>query len=1076
MIVLLTFFFVPPLNAQFSSIEDTSEVPNTQTCNDSELTVTVINTNPFNSISYDINLLFITGSFVATELPSGFSQNVNGTIESNSSILFNSQETQVFVFKGIMSDNGITGKLIVIEPGVSNLQGSFSFGALEVVDVNEFNSTESVSNLIATNVLLDDLDACNQSPFANFQTLYISGTLIIDTDYCFNNNDDSDAASVIVMGEGAEIIVQANSNLVISNRKIFGCDNFWKSITVEDGGSLTIINSKIEDAQYAVLANDGSTINVRKTIFNNNYVGIFAPSASFGNQNNINFNGFYGNTFTSDGNLKAPYPNQSPIPDALPYAGMNINNTPSVVINYTPFFKTTFNNLANGIISYNSTLTLGNVDFMDIQVIPNTIYPSSGRGIFAKATSLYHGLDQSNIFMDPQYVNCDVGIFAEGINVTLANLTMSKVRTGIHLQNSYARLLSVNDNTINATQTGIFLNDNNLNYTAEVKDNLITIENPNTIGYGIRGAGMIDFTVDGYGWDIENNLVDVSQATFGTGILYDNGDFNNYIENSVITHLEDLDNHTGYRLAGGANNRILCNTFVGNASATTLTPQPTVGYDFSGTNQSDISCNEGHDTDIGIQVFGMGDNSLVRGNHIWDAGNGLQLGLDPTQGNAIIGEQAHHGNIWEIDANLNDNNWGAVHFGDQNIILQSEFKVDDGVAPPIANRTFLPSISTINAPNATWFKIETGFAPYNCSTANTCPDGIGWHGFVDGGGVTKLDEKIAQGNLVTDGYDASMNWVAQRHLYQKLVFNNYDATNPITPADFIIANFYTTQSNTTIEEFNLLSEGINDAFILDPASESSRLSQQSNITAQLDSLINLEEAIQSETLTPAELATKMAEKENVLSALHSLDEAGVGFSEQINTQKATAITNLLSDNANISTSHPYEANEKEINQIYLTKKLDDAVPYTTQDIQIISSIANQCPLSGGDAVYKARAMMAALSPSQTYDDVVLCQSNNESKRIGGSKEKRLLELTVQPNPTADIIEIQVTSTLEEANRSALTLFIYNSLGQKMMEEKISYNQSITYDVSSYDAGIYTVLIRNNKGIVMRSSKVVVLSN
>jgi hypothetical protein len=121
-------------------------------------------------------------------------------------------------------------------------------------------------------------------------------------------------------------------------------------------------------------------------------------------------------------------------------------------------------------------------------------------------------------------------------------------------------------------------------------------------------------------------------------------------------------------------------------------------------------------------------------------------------------------------------------------------------------------------------------------------------------------------------------------------------------------------------------------------------------------------------------------------------------------------------------------------------------------------------------------MMASLSPDQTYDDIILCQQNNESKRIGGTEEKRLLQLLVHPSPTSDILEIQVTTTLEEINKATLSVFIYNSIGQKMMEEEISYNEQKTYDVSSYDAGLYTVLIRNKDGVVMRSSKVIVISN
>jgi len=971
---------------------------------------------------------------------------------------------------------------------VSGLSDGIGFnGDIFVTNFNEIdgsNNPAKVSEILALSPSQSPLFPLTSSPAGavplaqdSRQLIYINGVLEIDIpEYWIGlGNNVPSVKSIIYMASGAEIIVKSGSILHLG-ADIFSCKEMWKSITVEDGATLIVRHSNIEDAQYAILAKDGANLNVSITTFNNNYIGIQTPKTINATQNNINFNSFYGNTFTSDGNLKEPYPNQSPIPDVLPYAGINLNNVPFISINYAPQVKTTFSNLANGIVSYNSTLTLGNVDFLNIQAIPNTTYPISGRGISARSNSLLHTLTHSgNAFGNSQYENCDIGVFAEGINTTLFDLTMNKVRVGVQLENSNSRILRVNDNTIYATNTGILLNDNNFNYVSEIKNNLITVENPNTFSFGIRGAGMIDMTVDGYGWDIENNNIEIGETSDGTGIFYNNGDFNNYIGNSVYTSLGEYDNQVGYKLEGGNNNRVLCNVFSGNASVTAATPNPTIGYDFSGTNQSDVSCNNADNTDIGIRIFGTSENSPVRGNNIWNAGQGLRLGKDATQGNAMIGEQAHHGNMWEIDNNPNDSNHGAVHYGNQNMILNSEFIVDDDAVPPIANRTFSPSTYTPVVPNAPWFDFISGNT-YSCTVANTCPDGIGWHGFVDDDEPTKLDEKIAQGNLITDGYDASMNWTAQRHLFQKLTAHGYDATTPTTPADFIIADFYTTKSNTTIGQFNTLDEGINDVFTLDATTESSLLSQRSILENKLNILTSLEEEIQSETLTATALTAKMAEKAIVLGELHSLDETGIGFTEQVNTQKQTNITNLLNDNATITTNHIYETNEQDLHQIYLTKKLDDEIPYSTSNIQIISNIANQCPLSGGDAVYKARAMMASLSPEQTYDDAILCQQDDKSKRIGGSEEKKLLQLTVQPNPTSDRLEVLVTNTAQDLDKSTLRVSIYNSIGQKMMEKDIDYNKQKTYDISSYDAGLYTVIIRNNDGVVMRSSKVIVISN
>jgi hypothetical protein len=95
----------------------------------------------------------------------------------------------------------------------------------------------------------------------------------------------------------------------------------------------------------------------------------------------------------------------------------------------------------------------------------------------------------------------------------------------------------------------------------------------------------------------------------------------------------------------------------------------------------------------------------------------------------------------------------------------------------------------------------------------------------------------------------------------------------------------------------------------------------------------------------------------------------------------------------------------------------------------------------------------------------------ETRELYVCAEVRCLKVnTKQSLSASEIYDVGFDIEVERA------VFIYNSIGQKMMEEEISYNEQKTYDVSSYDAGLYTVLIRNKDGVVMRSSKVIVISN
>lgn len=132
----------------------------------------------------------------------------------------------------------------------------------------------------------------------------------------------------------------------------------------------------------------------------------------------------------------------------------------------------------------------------------------------------------------------------------------------------------------------------------------------------------------------------------------------------------------------------------------------------------------------------------------------------------------------------------------------------------------------------------------------------------------------------------------------------------------------------------------------------------------------------------------------------------------------------------------------------------------------------QCPLSGGDAVYKARAIMASIYPHQEYDDVLLCDKAG-SKRIGET-DKSKLKISLEPNPASTILEIGI-STPQEMGEATLSMSIYNSIGHRIMTDKMSYNDNKIIDISNYQSGVYFVILKNKHGTILKSEKVIILS-
>ena len=66
-----------------------------------------------------------------------------------------------------------------------------------------------------------------------------------------------------------------------------------------------------------------------------------------------------------------------------------------------------------------------------------------------------------------------------------------------------------------------------------------------------------------------------------------------------------------------------------------------------------------------------------------------------------------------------------------------------------------------------------------------------------------------------------------------------------------------------------------------------------------------------------------------------------------------------------------------------------------------------------------------------------------------------VESRIYPNPTTDFLNVEIRSELNDWD-----LYIYDHAGRKLKKESI--NNSAVIDLSSYDTGLYYILICNDK--------------
>ena len=142
----------------------------------------------------------------------------------------------------------------------------------------------------------------------------------------------------------------------------------------------------------------------------------------------------------------------------------------------------------------------------------------------------------------------------------------------------------------------------------------------------------------------------------------------------------------------------------------------------------------------------------------------------------------------------------------------------------------------------------------------------------------------------------------------------------------------------------------------------------------------------------------------------------------------------------------------------------DAVPEA-----LLLSIAEQCPLSGGKAVYRARAMYAMIDPDKTYDDEMICLSQGILYR---QQKPEIAQASFRMFPNPAFAQITVNYQIAEDQRAYL--LIRNSLGQALQEFTLDgKKREINFNIQALMNGIYTVQLIL-EGQVSHQGKLVIL--
>ncbi|MCK6694059.1 MAG: hypothetical protein L6Q97_18400 [Thermoanaerobaculia bacterium] len=660
---------------------------------------------------------------------------------------------------------------------------NFNLTTTTFVDLRPFPIT-SLAQLVADGIIVfpSGPGAANVLP-----DLLIADELVIDIPAQIEG--DGNILRDITLMPGARIRIATNQatgsttpNLFVKEANIHTCPGteLAEGIVVDpqntSGAPLTKLqmqNSIVADCRFGINAMPNSSLSLSDNNFTNNYIGLNFDMGS--NLGRVRIDALDGNIFSTAGALKEPYPGMPETVESRGFCGIRLNG----YRDFNVFGVTTFSSLANGIVAYNSTGSIGNMTFTDMNSADQTpAYPFEGHGIRLAGKGPSYWFNINEFWTNMTFNNCKTGILAQSYALNVENVTMTNLDVGIDVAYSPKRDIIIDGNTITARKFGIRSGLNEpLHYSSVIRNNEVTITTGLTSANGLTGGIEMNEAGLGYtplpgqtvpqpaatdGWEVDGNTVTMSVG--GVGVLYRNG-FSGSIDANTVSNLAQPGVYKGISAEGAMFSGLTANT-VTQAAASLGT---STAIQSSGGFANTYQCNCVDNTDIGLLFRDLAEfTDAVRGNSFNDHCTGLQI--DP---GAYIGEQSHRGNLWDLDA-VTGSCLGGRNFSSPTL------------SPFFVNGTANAALNPAVFPSSGWFENEPGTTFDDCAACSfpfPLPPRI-----MESDLPTKLDEALATDKLYPDLFEDEMNWKGAFRLYRKILRQPAIETYATEFGDFVDAH------------------------------------------------------------------------------------------------------------------------------------------------------------------------------------------------------------------------------------------------------------------------------------------------
>ena len=817
----------------------------------------------------------------------------------------------------------------------------------------------------------------------------------------------------------AQIIVLTGGALILQGTSITACTQMWKGIMLNDKSRLVMTEqSLVADADIGIQAMNGSSFFLLGSSVTDCVRSIFVPQQSNGLNNvqgyvnDCRF-GLYATAFKPDYTGQPPH-------HAMPRAGMEFND---VVMTIGDYQYNEFRNCNWGIYAVRSMLKVQKGRFYNMNK-GGSIYGSAahkGSAIVAESkTAAKAGkLQVADCLID----TCEHGIYTEWTTADINNVNALHV-TGngsYHLYCNSANMSTyVAACNLEAGKAGIVF-QNSEQATMTAKNNTIKV----TTGGSSVGIKIIATNSNAGNYVLKGNVI---EAANGNGITV------NFAKNAtIVDNMIKLSGNTinGISLTGCDSSTVSCNNVIGRYPAVSYQNRGIYG---SMNQKCYISCNTTDSLYKGVHFSSSNIATKFRGNEMKKHYIGLYL--DNT---AVIDTQTHAGNMWTGTYNSTYGAWNgndSIPFN----LKKSLFIVDPSLGS-VYNPT-IPLVGSGGIPNDLgWFEFVSG-STFECDGYLLCSDNPPERGE----GSDDLKEAIAADNTLTSGYIEESKSTAKIFLYEDI-----KKDSAAYSSNAVLMQFLNNNANTTFGKLNNVKQLMKEASSLD-------FSNTMLLSAK-DILLNIHlsniQILDSIAATDSTI-NNLQSRENDIAEINTLkqDISNIIFSD--NTNKAAKLHEATTWNNAVQPNEIPEYNLKQVNDINIIYQRENSKDSIAQYYGTLLNIAEQCPQSGGIAVYNARSLVAFFNNTIFYDDDNVCLQQGYYRLSNELKNNKILkESALIPNPASKYADVVLNKTFEGICRIKIT-----DIYSKMIFEK-SFDCSKNYyriNTSGFLNGMYYVQI------------------